>query len=211
MARKPTKTIDVNGLKIADILKMNVDDFRGVSTKNVKQITSRLVSAMNKRIVRLGKSEIGKLSPTYKAFEKRGKYSVKGLTRESTKTLFNILKESFSKKTSLTQWKQFRNETLEELDLTFLKDDIDLEKKFWDLYHKYEDESDILKNVKDVSNAVLNYFKKRLERNPNARIGTSKETIRNRINKLYAEMMNEKSKSGETPSIPKRFEDNGNY
>lgn len=203
---KPSKTINVNGLSVKDILKMNVNDFRGVSTANLKQVTSRLVSAMNKRIVRLGKSEIGRLSPTYQAFERRGKYSVRNLTRESTIQVFKNLKESFSKKTSLREWKVEREEVLRKIDLEFLKDDTQLESKFWKLYHDYESQDKRLQNIKGVSSEVLAYFKKRFERNPNAKIGTSRQSIRRRIDSLYQEMVN-RNKAKTRPSVASLMDD----
>ena len=152
------KKIDVGGLSVSDILKMNARDFRGVSTSNVKQITSRLVSAMNKRIVRLGKSEIGRLSPTWKAFEKRGKYSVKGLTRETTIQVFNRLKESLPKATSLSEFKKYRKELYNKLDLDF-NGDLKTEKKFWELYNQFQEYDQSYANTKKgVSGDVIRFL-----------------------------------------------------
>lgn len=152
------KKIDVGGLSVSDILKMNARDFRGVSTSNVKQITSRLVSAMNKRIVRLGKSEIGRLSPTWKAFEKRGKYSVKGLTRETTIQVFNRLKESLPKATSLSEFKKYRKELYEKLGIDF-NGDLKTEKKFWELYNQFQEYDQSYANTKKgISGDVIRFL-----------------------------------------------------
>lgn len=131
MAKKIT---NISGLMIEDIYQLNlgtIDD-----DKLLKQVTSRLVSAMNKRIARLGKSEIGRLSPTYQRFERKGKYSVKGLDREQTIALANQLRESMKKRTSLKEWKAYRKETLNKIGIEF--NTIDDEKHFWEMYRNFE-------------------------------------------------------------------------
>ena len=206
MARKPTKTIDVNGLSVSDILRLNTSSFRGVSTANLKQVTSRLVSAMNKRIVRLGKSEIGRMSPTYQAFERRGKYSVKGLTRESTLQVFRNLQESFHKATSLKEWKKERAEMLEKIDLTFLKDDIETERKFWKMYHEFESEDKRIQNIKGVSSQVLAIMKKKFMKTDNP----SKRSIKWNITHEYNEMQKRLNQQRRGRSTSSYFEDDGN-
>lgn len=206
MARKPTKTIDVNGLSINDILKLNTSSFRGVSTANLKQVTSRLVSAMNKRIARLGKSEIGRMSPTYQAFERRGKYSVKGLTRESTMQIFRNLQESFHKATSLKEWKKERAEMLEKIDLSFLKDDIETERKFWKMYHEFESEDKRIQNIKGVSSQVLAIMKKKFMKSDNP----SKRSIKWNITHEYNQMQKRLNQQRRGRSTSSFFEDDGN-
>lgn len=206
MARKPTKTIDVNGLSVNDILQLNVSSFRGVSTANVKQVTSRLVSAMNKRIARMGKSEIGRMSPTYQAFERRGKYSVKGLTRESTLQVFRNLQESFHKATSLKEWKKERAEMLEKIDLSFLKDDIETERKFWKMYHEFESEDKRIQNIKGVSSQVLAIMKKKFMKSDNP----SKRSIKWNITHEYNEMQKRLNQQRRGRSTSSFFEDDGN-
>lgn len=206
MARKPTKTIDVNGLSINDILQLNTSSFRGVSTANVKQVTSRLVSAMNKRIARMGKSEIGRMSPTYQAFERRGKYSVKGLTRESTLQVFRNLQESFHKATSLKEWKKERAEMLEKIDLSFLKDDIETERKFWKMYHEFESEDKRIQNIKEVSSQVLAIMKKKFMKSDNP----SKRSIKWNITHEYNEMQKRLNQQRRGRSTSSYFEDDGN-
>lgn len=196
------KKIDVGGLSVSDILKMNARDFRGVSTSNVKQITSRLVSAMNKRIVRLGKSEIGRLSPTWKAFEKRGKYSVKGLTRETTIQVFNRLKESLPKATSLTEFKKYRKDLYKKLDIDF-KGDIQTEKDFWELYNKFQEYDESYANTKKgISGDVINF----LSNNVNWK-NKSLEDIKEIINKKIRELKGMKRAYKQESDY---FEDEGN-
>ena len=58
---------DVTGLTIKDIASLNKSTIDTLSKSDLSKVTSRLVSAMNKRIRYMGKSEIGRLSPTYQA------------------------------------------------------------------------------------------------------------------------------------------------
>ena len=209
MAKKPTKTIDVSGLKIQDILKMDASDFRGVSTANLKQVTSRLVSAMNKRIKRLGKSELGQLSPTWKAYEKRGKYSVKGLTRESTLQVFQNLKESFGKSTSLSEWKIEHKEILQKLNLDF-KGDIQTEKKFWELYHEYAEQDKRVQNIKGISGDVINTIYKKFMTSQKTGKELSMRGIKSSITRAYNKMMKERNAKNRGRTTSSFFEDNGN-
>lgn len=209
MARKPTKFIDISGLTIDDILKMNITDFRGVSTANVKSVTSRLVSAMNKRIKRLGQTELGRMSPTYKAFEKRGKYSVRGLTRESTFQVFQNLKESFGKSTSLTEWKKEHKEILQKLHLDF-DGDIDTEKKFWDLYHDYAEEDKRVSNLKGISGDAINIIYKKFMVSKKTGKELSRRGIKASITRAYNKKMAEKIKNNKHKSTASVFEDMGN-
>lgn len=196
------KIIDISGLLIQDILKMQISEFRGVSTANLKQVTSRLVSAMNKRIKRLGKSEIGRLSPTYKAFEKHGKYSVKGLSRKSTIQEFKNLQESLKKKTSLSEFKKYRKELYKKLGVDF-GNNIKLERKFWKVYHKFEESNKAFMNVKKgVSSDVLNF----LSNNVDWKHKSQKE-INQILNDKYKEL---KSTHKPYKSESDYFEDEGN-
>lgn len=204
------KVISVSGLKVKDILKMTPNDFRNVSTANVKEITSRLVSAMNKRIKRLGASDIGRLSPTYRAYESRGKYSVRNLTRESTIQVFQNLKESFGKATSLTEWKKERIQTLEQLDLGFLKEDTNTEKKFWDLYRSLEESDKRIPNIKGMSGEVINIMKKKFLQSSKTGKEPSVRAIKNRITRAYNKMMQEKRIANRGRSTSSYFEDDGN-
>lgn len=231
MARKPTKTIDVNGLSISDILQLNTSSFRGVSTANLKQVTSRLVSAMNKRIARMSKSEIGRMSPTYQAFERRGKYSVKGLTRESTLQVFRNLQESFHKASSLKEWKIQREKTFKELksggeftrwneekqqwekvqrykpiNIDFLKNDSEMERKFWQLFHHWEEEDKRIGNIKTFKYEFINFLAKKFERSGEP----SERSIKWNITHLYNEMQKQSNFDNRNKSTTSFFEDVGN-
>lgn len=185
MAKKDKLKVDisVSGVSVEDLIKGKYN-FDNVSDKSVKQMTSRLVSAMNKRIARLGKSEIGKLSPTYKKFERKGKYSVKSLSRSQTIGLFNELRESMSKKTSLSAFKEYRSDLYNKLGIDF-KGDIETEKKFWEVYNKYEEADKENQNWRNGGGSpeVISY----MFNNMNWEEATIEEKT-TRINELYEQI-----------------------
>ena len=76
--------MNVKGLKISDILDIDLDSFNRLNEKELRALTSRLVSAGNKRIRRLQKYEINsrhilekrtihKMSEKYPKVHVRGK------------------------------------------------------------------------------------------------------------------------------------------
>lgn len=164
MARKNTAMELANTMTFTKFKKLPIEEQR--------RVTSILVSAMNKRIKRLGETEIGKLSPTYQAYlnrQKEGKgndgyYSIKDI-RNSTDDLhnrFEALAESLKKATSVREWKALRNKTLSALNLEGI--DMESEKAFWSMYRKFqEDKTQYKKYKKEISNKVLYYIARTFE------------------------------------------------
>lgn len=164
MARKNTAMELANTMTFTKFKKLPIEEQR--------RVTSILVSAMNKRIKRLGETEIGKLSPTYQAYlnrQKEGKgndgyYSIKDV-RNSTDDLrnrFEALAESLKKATSVREWKALRNKTLSALNLEGI--DMESEKAFWSMYRKFqEDKTQYKKFKKEISNKVLYYVARTFE------------------------------------------------
>lgn len=132
--------LNVSGLTIQDILDLNFDgEIQKLSRQDLATLTSRLVSASNKRIRRLEKSEIGKLSPAYKSrMERGGFFSVRGADRNKLEQTFAEAKGFLQLKTSTaTGWKNVRNKIAEELGVP--KDFINSSskaKKFWKTYRE---------------------------------------------------------------------------
>lgn len=151
MAKIKTKaTFDVTGLSIEDILKMDYDKILKMNEKDLKRVTSRLVSSANKRLVRLEKSEIGKNSPQYQNYKERGtKFSVKGKNRAQTLKEFKALKTFHESKTgSVRGFKKVRKqqaERLGEIKLTEYQNN-----RFWKVYHELENNnSGVLQALKE--------------------------------------------------------------
>lgn len=137
--------MDVKGLKISDILNMSWDDLNSLSGKDLKAVTSRLVSASNKRIKRLQKSPHGTSSFAYQTVEERGrKFSVRGLTTNEVRTEFANARRFLNMKTSTVKgWKEYREDMNERLTKTLNVEELEwsetTESKFWKVYRRFEE------------------------------------------------------------------------
>lgn len=82
------KQIDVSGLSIRDIIELDPSHIKGLDSRSLARMTSRLVSAYNKRAVRLEKSGLAMSSPAYRALQESGqtRLSVKGQDRNALTT-----------------------------------------------------------------------------------------------------------------------------
>lgn len=113
--KKKTKlsTIDTSGMSIQFILELPYDYLLTLNRRELSALTSRLVSAANKRIRRLGSTEESRQSPSYKGYEKRGKmFSVKGKDTAKLREEFNNVARFLNAKTSsITKWKTFKTKT----------------------------------------------------------------------------------------------------
>lgn len=138
---------DVTGVTINQLIAMDFKELQKYNEASVKKITSRLVSAMNKRYRRLEASEQGRLSPTYQWFEKRKAkgnafYSVKGKTKSTTISLFKQLQEKMQQETSTIKgFKEYEKRLYDKLNISFKTNEIDLKKKFWKLVHLYDEQA----------------------------------------------------------------------
>ena len=153
MAKK-IPTIDLSGISTQNLLNVNDDtlmdlarsQFRGLNlTKSQKKqavrnafasITSRLVSTANKRIKRLGKTEIGRTSPAYIQYMKHGKFSVMGKNYNQLRNMFKVTKQFLEYKTSTIQgWKEVRQRVEEDIGYMTKWE----ERKFWKTYRELEE------------------------------------------------------------------------
>lgn len=92
MARKRNQgiNIDPKSKTISEIIEMDLGHMKGLSQSSLARLTSRLVSAYNKRAKRLEQSGMAQYSPAYQgiARENKTRLSVKGKTwNELIKTL----------------------------------------------------------------------------------------------------------------------------
>lgn len=96
--------IDVTGFSINDIVNMDYEFIRQLSRRELAKLTRRLVSATNKRIRALQKSEIGKHSfALQNLFKRTGgqQLSVKGKKQQGEiQSVFSIAKTFLTSKTS---------------------------------------------------------------------------------------------------------------
>lgn len=137
--------MNVNGLKISDIIDMSWDDIGKLSTQDLKQLTSRLVSASNKRIRRLEKTRLGTSSYAYQTVEERGrKFSVRGMNRNQTLMEFGKARHFLQSKTSTVKgWKDVLESTEERITKTLDTKDLKWSdktwSKFWKVYRRFEE------------------------------------------------------------------------
>ncbi len=219
---------DVTGLTIKDIASLNKSTIDTLSKSDLSKVTSRLVSAMNKRIRYMGKSEIGRLSPTYQAFERRknkglgrdGFYSVKNKDTQQLKDLYRQLSRSLTNKVTLESgeevevttakgWKKHRQDVLNQIGYNF-KNDSDRERKFWELYRKFQEQDKSYKNYRrEVSDKVLTYIANEI----GGDFTDSEENIKkiqNRVDQLYEEWISKESDEDYETGTSQFFTDGGN-
>lgn len=209
---------DVTGLSIKDIASLGKNTIDQLSKSDLSRVTSRLVSAMNKRIRYLGKSEVGRLSPTYQAYERRvqkglgrdGFYSVKGKDPQQLKDLYRQLSKSLnSDVTTVRGWKQHRKEVLDQIGYDF-NNDQDREKKFWELYRKFQEQDPSYKQYrKEISDKVLSYIANEI----GSDYTDSEENIKmiqDKVDELYEEFMGEENDEDQETGTNQFFTDGGN-
>lgn len=137
--------MNVKGLSIQNIMEMSWDEINQLSAKDLKSVTSRLVSASNKRIKRLASTETGKSSFAYQTVEERGrKFSVRGKDTNALRQEFALTKNFLNMKTSTVKgWKEYRGDVTERLtkglDIDELSWSERTEKKFWKVYRRFEE------------------------------------------------------------------------
>ena len=87
--------MNVKGLKISDILDIDLDSFNRLNEKELRALTSRLVSAGNKRIRRLQKYEIN--SPAMQSLGDTKSFSTKLDQNLSSQQNVNRLRSEFAR------------------------------------------------------------------------------------------------------------------
>ncbi len=137
--------MNVKGLKLSDILNMDWSDLNAFTAKELKQLTSRLVSAANKRVRNLKKSELGTSSPAYQTVAKRGRlFSVKGKNVNQVRNEFKLVSNFLKMKTStVSGWKSYQKDVADKMKRA---SGIDINKwsnvnksKMWAVYRKFEE------------------------------------------------------------------------
>ncbi len=137
--------MNVKGLSIQDIIKMDWDTLNKLSSKEIKQVTSRLVSASNKRIRRLGKTETGRMSFAYQKIEERGRmFSVKDKNTNQVRQEFALAKQFLQYKTSTMKgWNKYRKDTEKRIGYISNGESLDWSndtwKKYWKLFRMFEE------------------------------------------------------------------------
>ena len=132
--------INVSGLTIEDILEMDFNDINKLNRKDLSAITSRLVSAGNKRIRRMEQSEKGSTSPIFTNLQGK-KFSVRGKNTNQLRQEFANVKNFLEGKTSgIRRWEKEKKAIAKRSGFKDVKDS----KKFWDTYTKFKQNNDDL-------------------------------------------------------------------
>ena len=137
--------MNVKGLSIQDIMSMDWNDLNKLSAKEMKQVTSRLVSAANKRIRRLQKTKLGTSSLAYQTVEKRGRnFSVRGKNVNQVRNEFKNVRGFLNMKTStVSGWKDDQKDVATRMKsstgIDVSKWSGDLQSKMWKVYRKFEE------------------------------------------------------------------------
>ena len=138
--------MNVKGMKISDIINMDWEQLNRLSGKELKQLTSRLVSASNKRIRRLEKTTRGKSSFAYQTVEERGRmFSVRGKDTNQIKQEFKLSSNFLKMKTSTVKgWKKYREQLEERTASATSGESMDWSdktwSKYWKVYRRFEEQ-----------------------------------------------------------------------
>lgn len=95
MAKKRISTIDVTGLSVSDIMNISIDDFNKLNESDLRRLTSRLVSASNKRVRALENRDI--ISPAYRGLGTDTRFSTKLPKGINATQRVNALRQEFSR------------------------------------------------------------------------------------------------------------------
>lgn len=103
MAKKKNGNYDVTGLSINEIMNIDLDTFNNMGERELKQITSRLVSASNKRIRTFEKKGI--TSPAVRSLGTNNRFSVKLSDDVTPQNRVNKLRQEYARARSFLSMK----------------------------------------------------------------------------------------------------------
>ena len=121
MARR-TKNINVSGMSISDIMNIDIETFNKMNERELRAVTSRLISASNKRIRRLEK--YGIKSPAYRSLGTDTRFSTKLPKGIDARQRVNKLRQEFSsarsflgmKTSTITGYKEYEKAIKEDIE-----------------------------------------------------------------------------------------------
>lgn len=185
MARTYKKPSFTSGKSITDLMSMDLDDFLKLDTKQLKEVTSRLASAGNKRIRNLEK---GNNSPALRSVHKSGgNFSVKGKDLNSLRSEYVRAKLFLEAETSTVKgWNKVKQRSIDEMEkvsgVKITKEQFD---DYWKMYEKLKEanrsvgERQFKYTTLDKLADMMNNTKK----TPDVIV----ETIAKQLNKIYQE------------------------
>lgn len=174
--------INVSGMKISDILNMDLEKFNAMDAADLKAVTNRLVSAANKRIRRIEAS--GTPSPAYRSVMKSGGvFSTQGKDLNALRAEYVRLKKFYEMKTSSVRGaKKAQKENLEALRKKGVNATQEQADEMFRLYERLKelDNSVALKNVKY---SAMDEIQKQIDagKDPDLII----QTMREKVSEIY--------------------------
>lgn len=128
----------VRGLSVNAIMNMDYDTFNSLNLRDLKTVTSRMISTANKRIARMEAK--GENSPALRAINRGGKLSVENKNLNEVRAEFIRAKGFLMNKTSgLLGWYRVRKQTVASLNEIGVNIDLKHLDQLWDLYEKLKE------------------------------------------------------------------------
>ena len=192
--QKIIKNFDVTGKSIEDLLSIDVLDIAKMSTRELKQITSRLVSATNKRVRRLEKSEVGQTAPALRMLhEETGtkEISVKGKSQGQLQHLYATAKRFLRAKTStITGYKKVikANKRIIEKNIGRSVSDINVGRMF-DSLHKAQELGLVDARGSKGSLQALESISEYMNQYPDKTVDEILDYIDESYNEMYEDML----------------------
>ena len=145
-------------------LNLDLDTLNKLNQKELKEVTSRLVSVANKRIKRARATALknkSSLSPAMRSLPNEDfKFSIKNKSYNEVRHTYSQVRNFLNAKTSTYKgWNEYKEEIQQKLESRFGKLNEEQTTKFWDGWHKFEEtNAGILKSNKDTSDQMMEYL-----------------------------------------------------
>jgi len=138
--------IKITDLTTKDILNIDPSIIYSLNKKDMLIVTNKIIATANRRIRELRKDDIGALSPALASISKRDVFSTKDKKLSQLRNEFKQVKSFLEKKSSTLQgFKKIRKKIYSKIvdsDESYYTpfDDLEQEKRFWELYRRIEEE-----------------------------------------------------------------------
>lgn len=184
--------MDVKGLSIKDIMNMDWADVAKLTRKELATVTSRLVSASNKRLRRLEQSDYIGESPAYRSVKERTgevRFSVKGKKHGQIERTFKEAKHFLSLKTSTLSGynkvlKNVRETINTKIGRNVTMTDVS---KLFNTLHKAQELGLVDKRGSKGSEVAVGFIVDMLERNPDKSVDDLINDFDDYASNLYEE------------------------
>lgn len=189
MAKKQISNINVTGMSIQDITRLTPDKLNKLNATDLKKISSRLVSASNKRIRRLKSKELN--TPSLQNIARGQEFSIKGKTRNQVLNTFKQMKNFLTAKTStISGARKVQKEFVERIGLNQPMNKTQT-KKFWKVYDKLVTQNGgIIKQMKS-SDQLQSYLASMIKSKSRISQKELMSRLNKRLDELYTQYVDE--------------------